>query len=196
MIRKRFSFPTRLLTRSASTVQISTSWSSPKARSHGQGAMNDLSRDVPARPVRNHVLQTSSASNAPHQCGHVDMSEPLGRARIEEQHPPNHLHGLRSVEPPDVPAKLRPVARVKPYIDYPCHKLKLRILRSLPTFKKLAAARQKAMTTTDTWLKIRSAAQHQMPAFELSPRRISRLTAKSIALLNSNQQRAASCGPA
>ena len=46
--------------------------------------MNDLSRDVPARPVRNHVLQTSSASNAPHQCGHVDMSEPLGRARIEE----------------------------------------------------------------------------------------------------------------
>ena len=91
--------------------------------------MNDLSRDVPARPVRNHVLQTSSASNAPHQCGHVDMSEPLGRARIEEHGPPNHLHGLRSVEPPDGPAKLRPVARV----HYPCHKLKLRILRSRPT---------------------------------------------------------------
>ena len=88
-----------------------------------------ISRDVPARPVHNHVLQTSSASNAPHQCGHVDMSEPLGRARIEEQHPPNHLHGLRSVERPDVPAKLRPVARV----HYPCHKLKLRIPRNRPT---------------------------------------------------------------
>ena len=61
--------------------------------------MHDLSRDVPARPVRNHVLQTSSASNAPHQCGHVDMSEPLGRARIDKHDPPNHLHGLRSVEP-------------------------------------------------------------------------------------------------
>ena len=70
--------------------------------------MNDLSRDVPARPVRNHVLQTSSASNAPHQCGHVDMSEPLGRARIEEHGPANHLHGLRSVEPQNGPAKLKP----------------------------------------------------------------------------------------
>ena len=119
----------------SSTVQISTSWSSPKARSHGQGAMKDLSRDVPARPVcttmcsKDQTTNEHSASNAPHQCGHVDMSEPLGCARIEEQHPPNHLHGLRSVEQPDVPAKLRPVARV----HYPCHKLKLRILRNLPT---------------------------------------------------------------
>ena len=98
---KCVSFPTRLLTRSASTVQTLTSWSSPKARSHGQGAMNDISHDVPARPVHNHVLWTSSAPNAPHQCGHVDMWKPFGRTQNEEKHPPNHLHELRSVWSPE-----------------------------------------------------------------------------------------------
>ena len=75
--------------------------SSLVARLHGQGAMNDISHDVPARPVHNHVLWTSSAPNAPHQCGHVDMWKPFGRTRIEEKHPPNHLHDLRSVWSPE-----------------------------------------------------------------------------------------------
>ena len=121
MTRKRVSFPTRLLTRSASTVQILTSWSSPKARSHGQGAMNDMSHDVPAHPVRNHVLRTSSAPNAPHQCGHVDMFiGPWGACsnrRAPSSQPPSCV-GLRSVGPQNGPAKFRPVARVQ----HPCHK--------------------------------------------------------------------------
>ena len=128
------------------------------------------------------MLQTSSASNVPHQCGHMDMSEPLGCARIEEEHLPNHLHAFRSVGPPDRPAKLWSVARV----HYPCRKLKVRILRSRVSLKKLAAARQKATTTTGMLLRTRSAARHQMSVFKLSPRRLSRLPATCIALLNSN----------
>ena len=47
--------------------------------------MNDISHDVHARPKCDHVLRTSSALNAPQQCGHVDMTEPLGHAQIEDQ---------------------------------------------------------------------------------------------------------------
>ena len=88
---KSFSFPTRLLSRPGSTVQLSTSWSCPEARLHGGALEKNLGHDVLARSARTPVLSVVSALNASAQRGQDDMRGFAGRARIETHHPAKHF---------------------------------------------------------------------------------------------------------
>ena len=86
-IGKSFSFPTRLLSPSGSTVQKSTPLGSLSARSLGQALVKNLGHDVLARSARTPVLSAMSALNASAQRGQDDMRGFEGRARIETHHP-------------------------------------------------------------------------------------------------------------
>ena len=90
-IGKSFSFPTRLLSRSGSTVQLSTSWSCPEARLHGGALEKNLGLDVLARFARIPMLSAMSALHAPHQRDHEDVFGFAARYEIETHDAAKHF---------------------------------------------------------------------------------------------------------
>ena len=89
-IGKTFSFPTRLLTRSGSTKQFSTSRAALSTRLQVPSVVKNLGHDIIVRSTRTAALSMTSALHASHQRGEDDMRCFAGRARIETHYPAKH----------------------------------------------------------------------------------------------------------